>query len=192
MGCGGGSLPKLFETAIEAVEIAQKADMTATAVAPATPAPAPTSPYASAVGPLTQPSQNAQIASVLASDRLALARENLDTLAAFVASALFQVQYALAADAAVAYLCVHALRPSTPDRERRLVHVTLGLVKSCQYLVYFLHESVTSDGIVLGPGTLVNLFGFSLSVGASYWWGWRVAPVSPTSAGKRAAAKPDA
>ncbi|KAI9331527.1 hypothetical protein DFJ73DRAFT_856911 [Zopfochytrium polystomum] len=159
---GGGSLPKLFETTLESVESAQAAELAAPS-SPSAPTPASSSPYASAVSSHTQPSQNAQLAASLASDRLATARENLDTLAAMVAAALFQVQYAVGGDAVQTFLCIHA----------RLVHKTLGLVKFCQYFVYFLHESITSEGIVLGPGTWINAFGLGLSLTASYWWGFR-------------------
>ncbi|KAJ3291943.1 aldehyde dehydrogenase 3, member A2, partial [Blyttiomyces sp. JEL0837] len=171
---GGGSIPKLFETTLEALESAEKAELNniSTQSTPTPPAPVSSSPYSAAVSGIATQTQT-QITQALASDRLATARENLDTMAALLATTLFQIQYLLGADAMIAFLCVHALRPSTPDGERRLVHKTLGLVKSCQYFVYFLHEGFTADGFTFGPGTLVNLFGLGVSAAASYWWGCR-------------------
>ncbi|KAJ3099302.1 hypothetical protein HDU97_003276 [Phlyctochytrium planicorne] len=169
---GGGSIPKLFDTTIKALEAAE----TSPPPVPEAPKAAPSLPgsgltnfsnLSAAVTPqLATPEQ-------LAAERLQTARENLDTLAALVATTLFHIQYSIGGDALTTFLAVHALRPSTSEPERRLVHKAMGVLKISQYSIYILHESISSEGIDFGFGTFVNLIGLGLGVTASYVWGWK-------------------
>ncbi|KAI8846994.1 hypothetical protein BC829DRAFT_252287 [Chytridium lagenaria] len=119
---GGGSIPRLFDTTIKALEAAESAP-------PPTIEPSTVSPVSktglgsipnlsAAVNPAGAPGSP----EALALERLGFARENLDTLAALVATTLFHIQYAVGGDALTAFLAIHALLPSTSEPERRLVH----------------------------------------------------------------------
>ncbi|KAJ3212360.1 DNA polymerase epsilon subunit 3 [Dinochytrium kinnereticum] len=170
-GRGGGSIPKLFDTTIKALEVAESSPP------PEAPKP-PTPPTMPKTGLSSIPNLSAAVSpsgspgtqEALAMERLTSARENLDTLAALVATTLFHIQYAVGGDALTAFLAIHALRPSTTEAERRLVHKAMGVLKFAQYSIYILHESVSSEGIEFGVGTLVNLAGLGLGVAASIHW----------------------
>ncbi|KAJ3118373.1 hypothetical protein HDU96_002215 [Phlyctochytrium bullatum] len=174
---GGGSIPKLFDTTIKALETAESAPPPE----PPKPAPAAAAPSLPKSGLASIPNLSAAVTpstpaptpETLALERLTNARENLDTLAALVATTLFHIQYAVGGDALATFLAVHALRPSTPDNERRLVHKAMGVLKLAQYGIYILHESFSADGLEVGAGTLINLFGLGLGLAASYTWGWK-------------------
>ncbi|KAJ3191399.1 hypothetical protein HK101_007811 [Irineochytrium annulatum] len=169
---GGGSIPKLFDTTINALEAAESAPP---------PQPSSAGPQLSTptMGALTNVAVNPAITSMtgaLASEKLATARENLDTLAALVATTLFHIQFSVGGDAVTSFLAGHALRPSTSEVERRLVHKALGVMKVAQFSVHLLHESISAEGIEFGAGMLINLTGLGISVAASWVWGWRRKP----------------
>ncbi|KAI8611685.1 hypothetical protein BC830DRAFT_1198510 [Chytriomyces sp. MP71] len=168
---GGGSIQLLFDATVKAAESAESAAKTAalTTAAPSAPA---SSPYAAAVGGTLPTSTSPQ---ALAQERLAAARENVDTLAALVASTLFQVQYAIAGDALVSYLAYHGLRTGVPA-ERRLVQRCLGVVKATQYAVYLMHESA------MGGLSVFNIAGLVVSMAAAWVWGWRAVPAIASAA----------
>ncbi|KAJ3415104.1 hypothetical protein HDV05_005512 [Chytridiales sp. JEL 0842] len=163
---GGGSVAQLFDSSVNAVEVAESS--------PAPPSVSSTTSSNSLTGgtsPGLTAALNPSAAALTAENRVAIAKENLDTLAALVATSLYQVQYALGGDVLASWLCFHALTSSTPDNERRLVHRALGVLKGAQYCVHILHNM--GDDFLFGTGTLVSLMGLSLTVGASWYWGWR-------------------
>jgi hypothetical protein len=182
---GGGSIPQLFETSLSAVEAAESAPPP-----PPTPAASPTGstfstgPISAGLSAALNPGSGQQ-----GPDRLMIARENLDTVAALVATSLYQIQYAMGGEALVSYICFHALRPTTPNNERRLVHKALGVLKSAQYVVHILHNAANGEGIELGMNTVVSLLGMGLSLYASWWWGWRAQPPAETASTKSSGKK---
>ncbi|KAJ3020560.1 UNVERIFIED_CONTAM: hypothetical protein HDU68_010118 [Siphonaria sp. JEL0065] len=157
---GGGSIQNLFNAVLGSVEAAEKG--LANPVSVQQPTNTSTSPYGAAVAG----SLNSLNGSTLAAERLAAARENLDSLAALVASSLFQVQYIVASDALIAYVAFHGLR-SDSSQERRLVHKALGIVKTAQYLIYLTHEA-TTNGVL----SYFNIVGLGVTVAAAYTWGF--------------------
>ncbi|KAJ3264381.1 hypothetical protein HDU77_008685 [Chytriomyces hyalinus] len=163
---GGGSIQTLFDSTLKAVEAAESAAKNASLSASAPASANSSNPYAAAVGS----SLNAMSSSspqALAQERLSIARENVDTLAALVASSCFLVQYAVGGDALVAYLGFVGLTTSS-HAERRFIHQCLGIVKATQYTIYLLHESATSGGL-----SVFNLGGLVVSISAAYVWGFK-------------------
>ncbi|KAJ3382784.1 hypothetical protein HDU84_004065 [Entophlyctis sp. JEL0112] len=162
---GGGSVQTLFESSVDSVNALAASEQHQHQQAQvAAPAPASSaSPYGAAVAAsLNFNSAN----SPPASERLFAARGNLDTLAALVASTMFQIQYSVPTDMLIVYLAAHGLR-SESLQERRLVHKCLGLIKSSQYLVYLFNEFSTAGGV-----SIANLAGFTLTVFATIKWGF--------------------
>ncbi|KAJ3075288.1 hypothetical protein HDU98_008645 [Podochytrium sp. JEL0797] len=159
---GGASVQQLFQSVMAA------ADAPVVAAAPSPPSP-PSSPYAAAVSGSLQ----SQTAAPLSNNKDAAA--NLDTLAALVASALFQVQASVANDALIVYLSAVGLSTDS-HQERRLVHRALGTVKSSQYAIYIWHELATNGFL-----SISNVIGLGLCVAATYTWGF-VHPPKKTKA----------
>ncbi|KAI9325945.1 hypothetical protein BDR26DRAFT_958792 [Obelidium mucronatum] len=184
---GGDSLQQLFADSVGAVEAAEAALSSPSPSAAAATNTSSSSPYAAAVaGSLAPRSANAA-----AAERLAAARSNLDSLAALVASALFQTQYGAATDALLAGLALHGLRTSAAA-ERRLVHRVLGLAKTAQYAVYLAHEASTNGAL-----SYLNIVGLGATVAATYVFGFKprtaVAakkPASSSSSSSTATATP--
>ncbi|KAJ3282763.1 hypothetical protein HDU79_009680 [Rhizoclosmatium sp. JEL0117] len=166
---GGGSLQTLFASAMKEVESAERSPLSAPSPTQPPPSSSSSSPYAAAVG-------NLATSSTPNIDRIAVAKENLDTLAALVASALFQVQYSTATDALIAYLAVSGLRTDSLA-ERRLIHRALGYTKATQYLIYVWHEVTTS-----GYLSAFNVIGLGVTVAATYTWGFVRAPAKKSVA----------
>ncbi|KAJ3228654.1 hypothetical protein HDU81_005999 [Chytriomyces hyalinus] len=163
---GGGSIQTLFDSTLKAVEAAESAAKNASLAASAPASANSSNPYAAAVGSSLN-AMSSTSPQALAQERLSIARENVDTLAALVASTLFQVQYAVGGDALVAYLGFVGLTTSS-HAERRFIHQCLGIVKATQYAVYLLHESATSGGL-----SVFNLGGLIVSISAAYVWGFK-------------------
>ncbi|KAJ3020559.1 UNVERIFIED_CONTAM: hypothetical protein HDU68_010117 [Siphonaria sp. JEL0065] len=100
-------------------------------------------------------------------------RDNVSSLANLCALALLQnheisdsavSQVAVANDAIVAFLSYEGLTSKTAS-ERRLMHRSLGLIKTTQYIVCMLDDRFNNS--YLGP----NLVGLGLTIAATFHWG---------------------